>query len=528
MSRRKALPGISRARIALVVISSYDSKCFEAAMKELPEWLSGMIGGIFVPSIVSPVGLDGRGSSDPPMSSIEALAVAASTPVTTVELQVGDALYGSIQKLAFRWALEENFDIVAIVNGSGNFPMGSLAALVKPIIVGECDVVSASRVGDGIVSKDVDAPWYKRFGNRGLSDLTNRLTGKSFDDWHCAYRAYSCRALDAIPFDRNSDGHIFDFEMMVQLLEGNFAVSEIPVSIVADNAFNWIECASFAFAAIISIVRYRSHKMGFGTGSTAFNSLAYELKFRENTSHANLLQWIGECPPGSVLDVGCSDGRFGELVESMGHTVVGVDGMELPGVRTRISEFYETDLDQGLAELLGGRRFDLIVAADVLEHLRTPEMLLAELKALLSEDGIILVSVPNLSHWYGRLKVGSGMFSYDRRGLFDVGHLRFFTPVSFRRTASSVGLEIVKTASTNTPVVDVLTRGRRAAGDSGHASEIGVFPVAFEKLAKSLLRVWPSMFSYQLLFELRETKRGNFNRFDFIKVVPGDGPQVQS
>lgn len=513
----------SPQKVALVVISNYDSRCFEEGFRQLPHLLREQICGIFLPMVATGSGSDLSTAFTPSINEIEKLASATSTPVTTVRLLNRDAQYGSVQKLAFTWALEHEFDVVAVVNGSGHFPFGHLADLVEPIIERAADVVVASRSGaDGLSSRPNEAVrWYKRRGNEVLSKIANRLVGTKFDDWHCAYRAFSRYALTGVPFGNNSESHVFDFEVMIQLLEGGYKIHEMPLPIEPDDSFGVVDCLRFATDALFSSVRYRSHKMGFGTGTMAFNSLAYELKFSENTSHSYLLGWIHDHGPARVLDIGCSDGRFGELVESMGCSVTGVDTTELPGVRERISEFHEADLDLGLHNLELHGPFDVIVAADVLEHLRDPEALLLEMKGLLSDDGLLLVSVPNLSHWYGRMKVGMGLFSYDRRGLFDAGHLRFFTPVSFRRMAKSAGLEVVSTASTNTPIVDVVVRGRSGRTRSSDGRQgTGLLPTMLEKAAALCVQVWPSLFSYQLLFKLRETRRGNRKKIDFIEVGP--------
>ena len=102
------------------------------------------------------------------------------------------------------------------------------------------------------------------------------------------------------------------------------------------------------------------------------------------------------------------------------------------------------NLEDGLSRHFEEESFDIVVLADVLEHVRSPEMLLREARALVRPTGSILVSIPNIGHWYGRLKVGLGLFSYDRRGLFDSGHLRFFTRINFQRIAAVEQLEIVR------------------------------------------------------------------------------------
>lgn len=76
------------------------------------------------------------------------------------------------------------------------------------------------------------------------------------------------------------------------------------------------------------------------------------------------------------------------------------------------------DLEDGLPDGIG-TDYDYVVAADVIEHVRSPEKLLTEMAAVLAQRGEIIVSTPNFGHWYSRGRVATGHFDYDRRGILD-------------------------------------------------------------------------------------------------------------
>jgi hypothetical protein len=154
--------------------------------------------------------------------------------------------------------------------------------------------------------------------------------------------------------------------------------------------------------------------------------------------------------------------------------------------------------------------------------------LLREAKAVLKPDGRILVSIPNIGHWYGRLKVGLGIFSYDRRGLFDSGHLRFFTRVMFQRLAAVEQLQIVRFAATRTPLVDILTRGMESPKNGSLSNRLlrGVSSLV-SGISTAGIRLWPTLFGYQLLFELRAQSRGNPELVHFV-TFQVDGTTVHS
>jgi 2-polyprenyl-3-methyl-5-hydroxy-6-metoxy-1,4-benzoquinol methylase len=132
-----------------------------------------------------------------------------------------------------------------------------------------------------------------------------------------------------------------------------------------------------------------------------------------------------------VLDVGCATGYMARaLVDNRSCRVTGIEISEEAGKQARrhcdrviIGDIETMDLD----EELGEERFDAIIFADVLEHLRYPAQVLLRVRTFLSENGAILASIPNVAHGSVRLALLAGEFRYRPLGLLDKTHLRFFT-----------------------------------------------------------------------------------------------------
>ncbi len=148
--------------------------------------------------------------------------------------------------------------------------------------------------------------------------------------------------------------------------------------------------------------------------------------------HADVLTLVDE---GSrVLELGPATGYMTRAFTERGCTVVGI---ELdPEMAVKAEQFTERmivgDIDRlDLDEELAAERFDAIVAADVLEHLRDPLKVLGNLKKFLKPDGSFVISFPNVAHGSVRLSLLSGRFDYQDIGLLDSTHLRFFTRQSF-------------------------------------------------------------------------------------------------
>lgn len=155
----------------------------------------------------------------------------------------------------------------------------------------------------------------------------------------------------------------------------------------------------------------------------------------ERTSLSVLTQLI---PPGStILDLGCGTGALGQYLAH--HQRCTSDGVTLnPSEARRASAYYRrveiADLETvNLSMLFAGERYDVIVCADVLEHLRQPEHLLQACRELLAPGGRLLISVPNAGYAGLLLELMHGDFRYRTEGLLDRTHLRFFTRRSLER-----------------------------------------------------------------------------------------------
>lgn len=145
-----------------------------------------------------------------------------------------------------------------------------------------------------------------------------------------------------------------------------------------------------------------------------------------NNSWSNMYHYISE--GARVLDVGCSTGNFGAALEAMKNcTVVGVDINErdIEVAKTRISEAYVLDITKPrAADLLGV--FDVVIFADVIEHLPDPRATLRAVHDLLAEGGVIVYSIPHMGHISVRLDMLEGRFPYTELGLLDRTHLHFY------------------------------------------------------------------------------------------------------
>jgi SAM-dependent methyltransferase len=201
-----------------------------------------------------------------------------------------------------------------------------------------------------------------------------------------------------------------------------------------------------------------------------------------------MLEMLAGREASKILDIGCSGGLLAERVRAAGHHVTGVDYLELPEVRDRTDQFFRADLSQGIPPEVGSG-YDVVIAGDIIEHLPRPAETLRAILRTLRPGGEVLLSVPNFGHWYPRARVALGLFGYDRRGILDDTHLRFFTRSTLRRLVRSCGFDILEQRSTGLPL-GVVSEGE------------GALLRLLRKIDSRLVRLRPTVFGYQFILRL--------------------------
>ena len=136
----------------------------------------------------------------------------------------------------------------------------------------------------------------------------------------------------------------------------------------------------------------------------------------------------------TILEVGCGPGSQSKVFrEQLGCDVVGmeIDPARAEKARAYCREVHIANLEtDDLGNFLGEEKFDVVVCADVLEHLRNPEALLLKLKGFLKPEGYLVTSIPNITHASIVYEMIHGRFEYRNEGLLDSTHIKFFSCAS--------------------------------------------------------------------------------------------------
>jgi glycosyltransferase involved in cell wall biosynthesis/2-polyprenyl-3-methyl-5-hydroxy-6-metoxy-1,4-benzoquinol methylase len=150
-----------------------------------------------------------------------------------------------------------------------------------------------------------------------------------------------------------------------------------------------------------------------------------------------------------VLDLGSGPGIVAAALQrDAGKQVTCLDVSELSLARAReagVARTVHADLgDPSWPDAIGDGAYDVIILADVLEHLYDPGAVLDVLhdRRLLADDGFIVISIPNASHEAVIGSLVAGDFTYTETGLLDATHIRFFTKTTFLQMCEAHGYTV--------------------------------------------------------------------------------------
>jgi len=201
-------------------------------------------------------------------------------------------------------------------------------------------------------------------------------------------------------------------------------------------------------------------------------------------------------PPGArVLDVGCGTASLGQVVReiSMGHVV----GIEPDASRVSIARRTGIEVHQGyltdeLVAALG--TFDVVIFADVLEHIPDPHRAVLTARKALKTGGKILISVPNVAHWSVRLSLLQGRFEYAPYGIMDATHLRWFTRATIVSFLNRLGFAVISVRFTIGAGLPVYSTQMPWRWLRWHHKRT---------VLRNMVRCFPSLFACQLVVEAR-------------------------
>lgn len=146
-----------------------------------------------------------------------------------------------------------------------------------------------------------------------------------------------------------------------------------------------------------------------------------------------------------ILDIGCATGFFGKELKRENNTVIGVDISEklIDEAKKTLDEAYVLDIEnEEWPKQFIENPFDIIICAEVIEHLFDQDAFLKKLKTIMKPEAKLIITSPNFLVWNNRIKMLIGR--YGIKEVFnDMSHIHLLSYNGLLSKIKNAGFQIV-------------------------------------------------------------------------------------
>jgi glycosyltransferase involved in cell wall biosynthesis/SAM-dependent methyltransferase len=474
---REATEILARTRVGILIVAYQQERFIESVLERIPRALRGLFTEILI--------IDDS-SADATFDVAKAAGERLGFHNLLVLRTPHNRGYGGNQKLGYLHAVKRDLDYVILLHGDGQYAPEYLPQIVCALGDGSADAVIASRMIRRADALRGRMPVYKWLGNQLLTAIENRMLGSRLSEFHSGYRAYKVDALRSIPFELNSNEFHFDTEVLIQLIRTGRTIVEIPIPTFYGDEISRVNGMKYALNCVKAVTKVRLSEVGlfyeprFDFGS--HDESGYLVKTADNSLHQYILggEWD---PTWHVADLGANRGVLSaQLARRVAHvTSADIEAPTQAGDAHPIALDLNADFDVEL----GRRRYDAVLALDVIEHLDSPEEAVRKIAAILKPGGVLYASTGNIAYVVLRLSLLFGQFNYGKRGILDLTHSRLFTIYSFRKLLTNGGFAVETVRGFGPPIRDMV-------------GESATLRVA-DATSGALGRWWPRLFAFNFL-----------------------------
>lgn len=447
-------------RVAVFIVAYNASKHIENVLNRIPQSVSENLSEIFL--------IDDSSKDDTSL-----IASKVDWPSNYTALRVFrtpfNQGYGGNQKIGYNYAIQQDFDIVVLLHGDGQYAPEALPLILAQYSEG-VDAVFGSRFlnrGDALKG---GMPFYKFIGNRILTSLQNYFMGGSLSEWHSGYRSYRTSLLRRIPFSCNSNDFDFDAEIIIQTLGVGGVIKEVPIPTFYGDEICHVNGVKYALQCMKNVLQYRTMQ------AELFYDPRFDLERADN-------------PPPAKKRAKTSLDHFIECIQFSKSSKILRVSAEIPvsrGISVSDLEYSVSSIDSFESHNVGPINFDNVIALDALQNQNDPEQSLKKVTQCLKPNGYLYASCANVAYFPVRLMLFLGFFNYGRKGILDRSHKRLFTSGSFKRLLSQGGFEIMQIRGFGPPIIDKIGNNY-------------IFRM-LDRLSYFLAKFWPSLFAFEILF----------------------------
>jgi glycosyltransferase involved in cell wall biosynthesis len=199
-------------------------------------------------------------STDQTGPIVDAIQKAGTIPNLRLITNPKNLGYGGSQKVAYQRAIDEGYDVVAMVHADGQYAPEILPKMLEPVIQGETDLLFGSRIAGNPLKGGM--PIIRYLGNRVLTTFQNVFLGLSISEYHSGYRIYSVEALRKIPFRNLADDYHFDTEILICFQAFGLRIKETPIPTHYGDEPNFVNIWKYGWDVLVTTASYFLHRIG--------------------------------------------------------------------------------------------------------------------------------------------------------------------------------------------------------------------------------------------------------------------------
>ncbi|VVC03149.1 UDP-N-acetylglucosamine--dolichyl-phosphate N-acetylglucosaminyltransferase [Candidatus Burarchaeum australiense] len=171
--------------------------------------------------------------------------------------------YGGSQKKAYQYAIDHGYDIIVMLHGDAQYAPEKVPLILKPLENDEADFVFGSRMAGNPLGGGM--PLWRYFGNRVITFCQNLVLGLHLSEYHSGFRAFSCKALKKIPFQRCADDYHFDTDILIQFRLADMRIAEEPIPThygKESRSPTVLQTVNYTINIFIALFEYMVHRLG--------------------------------------------------------------------------------------------------------------------------------------------------------------------------------------------------------------------------------------------------------------------------
>ncbi len=163
--------------------------------------------------------------------------------------------------------------------------------------------------------------------------------------------------------------------------------------------------------------------------------------------HQKILDLIPKVEEGTAVDLACGSGNLANGLTEKGYNVLGVDIKNF--LTNKNINFKKMDLDSDWK--IKSESAELITATEIIEHLENPRHFIREIKRILKDKGIVIISTPNIFNWKARIyyPIKGIIWGFREEDYKISGHITPITKYDFQRICSEERMNIKKITYNN-------------------------------------------------------------------------------